>query len=127
MRSICKFQIWRNGELFRLEKGKSQAGPSRAAASRIRVPKRRGNCWNFPRDTQMRFVSRSLAGTPGIRCFCRAQRCGTEKPARAGARTRLKDFLNLLPLPRVQCAVADVGVSLDMDTPEDYKQLKVST
>jgi molybdenum cofactor cytidylyltransferase len=40
--------------------------------------------------------------------------------------TTLKDFLKLVPLPRVQCSVADAGLSLDMDTPEDYKQLKVS-
>jgi molybdenum cofactor cytidylyltransferase len=37
--------------------------------------------------------------------------------------TTLKDFLKLLPLPRVQCSVSDVGMSLDMDTPEDYKRL----
>ena len=41
--------------------------------------------------------------------------------------TTLKDFLKLLPLPRVQCSVSDVGMSLDMDTPEDYKRLKVFT
>jgi molybdenum cofactor cytidylyltransferase len=40
--------------------------------------------------------------------------------------TTLKDFLKLVPLPRVQCSVSDVGMSLDMDTPEDYKRLKVS-
>jgi len=39
----------------------------------------------------------------------------------------LKDFLKLLPLPHVQCSVADAGLSLDMDTPEDYKRLKIST
>jgi molybdenum cofactor cytidylyltransferase len=39
----------------------------------------------------------------------------------------LKDFLKHIPLPRVQCPVADVGLALDMDTPEDYKRLKVST
>jgi len=38
----------------------------------------------------------------------------------------LKDFLKLLSLPRVQCSVSDVGMSLDMDTPEDYKRLQVS-
>ncbi len=42
-----------------------------------------------------------------------------------GAAT-LKDFLNLAALPRVQCSVADPGLSLDMDTPEDYKQLQAS-
>jgi molybdenum cofactor cytidylyltransferase len=41
--------------------------------------------------------------------------------------TTLKDFLKLVPLPRVQCSVSDVGMSLDMDTPEDYKRLKIST
>ncbi len=35
----------------------------------------------------------------------------------------LKDFLNLTTAPRVQCSVADAGLSLDMDTPEDYKRL----
>jgi molybdenum cofactor cytidylyltransferase len=35
----------------------------------------------------------------------------------------LKDFLNLALSPRVQCPVADPGLSLDMDTPEDYKRL----
>lgn len=39
----------------------------------------------------------------------------------------LKDFLKLVPLPRVQCSMNDTGLSLDMDTPEDYKRLKVST
>jgi molybdenum cofactor cytidylyltransferase len=38
-----------------------------------------------------------------------------------------KDFLNLTTVPRVQCNVNDSGLSLDMDTPEDYKQLKAST
>ena len=38
----------------------------------------------------------------------------------------LKDFLKLTALPHVQCFVADAGLSLDMDTPEDYKRLKVS-
>jgi molybdenum cofactor cytidylyltransferase len=41
--------------------------------------------------------------------------------------TTLKEFLKLTALPRVQCSVADAGLSLDMDTPEDYKRLKVST
>ena len=39
----------------------------------------------------------------------------------------LKDFLKQVPLPRVQCSMTDAGLSLDMDTPEDYKRLKVST
>ena len=38
----------------------------------------------------------------------------------------LKDFLKLSPLPRVQCPVADARLSLDMDTPTDYKRLVVS-
>ena len=40
----------------------------------------------------------------------------------SGAAT-LKEFLKLCSLPRVQCPVADTGVPLDMDTPEDYKRL----
>ena len=39
----------------------------------------------------------------------------------------LKEFLELVPVPRVQCSVDDAGLSLDMDTPDDYKQLQVST
>jgi len=39
----------------------------------------------------------------------------------------LKDFLKLLPLPRVQCSIKDAGLSLDMDTPADYKRLHIST
>jgi len=42
-----------------------------------------------------------------------------------GAAT-LKDFLKLAKAPRVQCSVADAGLSLDMDTPEDYKRLSAS-
>ena len=38
----------------------------------------------------------------------------------------LKDFLKHIRLPRVQCAMTDAGLALDMDTPEDYKHLKVS-
>jgi molybdenum cofactor cytidylyltransferase len=38
----------------------------------------------------------------------------------------LKEFLKLTPLPRVQCSMTDAGLSLDMDTPEDYKRLKIS-
>jgi molybdenum cofactor cytidylyltransferase len=38
----------------------------------------------------------------------------------------LKDFLNLMTLPSVQCSVADPGLSLDMDKPEDYKRLQAS-
>jgi CTP:molybdopterin cytidylyltransferase MocA len=40
--------------------------------------------------------------------------------------TTLKDFLKLTPTPRVQCSMADAGLSLDMDTPEDYKRLTSS-
>ncbi len=39
----------------------------------------------------------------------------------------LKDLLKQIPVPRVQCAMTDAGLALDMDTPDDYKQLKVST
>lgn len=35
----------------------------------------------------------------------------------------LKEFLNLTDCPRIQCSVADTGLSLDLDTPEDYKRL----
>jgi len=38
----------------------------------------------------------------------------------------LKDFLKQIPVPCVQCAMTDAGLALDMDTPEDYKRLKVS-
>ena len=38
----------------------------------------------------------------------------------------LKDFLKLTTVPHVQCSVADAGLSLDMDTPEDYKRLSAS-
>ena len=40
--------------------------------------------------------------------------------------TTLKEFLKLVSLPRVQCSMNDAGLSLDMDTPEDYKRLKIS-
>jgi molybdenum cofactor cytidylyltransferase len=42
-----------------------------------------------------------------------------------GAAT-LKDFLKLTALPHVQCSVSDAGLSLDLDTPEDYKRLTAS-
>ena len=38
----------------------------------------------------------------------------------------LKDYLKLTTVPRVQCSVNDPGLSLDLDTPEDYKRLTVS-
>lgn len=38
----------------------------------------------------------------------------------------LKDFLKLTAAPRVQCSMADAGLTLDMDTPEDYKRLSAS-
>jgi molybdenum cofactor cytidylyltransferase len=44
----------------------------------------------------------------------------------SGAAT-LKDFLKLATTPNVQCLVTDAGLSLDMDTPEDYKRLHDST
>ena len=34
----------------------------------------------------------------------------------------LKEFLKLNPLPAVQYPVDDAGLSLDLDTPEDYKE-----
>ena len=40
----------------------------------------------------------------------------------SGAAT-LKDFLKLAPAPRVQCVTNDPGLTLDLDTPEDYKRL----
>jgi molybdenum cofactor cytidylyltransferase len=36
----------------------------------------------------------------------------------------LNDFLKLVALPRVQCPVPDAGLSLDLDTPVDYKRLQ---
>jgi len=44
----------------------------------------------------------------------------------SGAAT-LKDFLKHSARSRVQCPVADAGLSLDLDTPEDYKRLVIST
>jgi molybdenum cofactor cytidylyltransferase len=41
--------------------------------------------------------------------------------------TTLNEFLKRVPLPRVQYSVADAGLSLDMDTPEDYKRLQSFT
>jgi len=38
----------------------------------------------------------------------------------------LKEFLKLTLVPRIQCSVNDSGLSLDLDTPEDYKRLTVS-
>jgi molybdenum cofactor cytidylyltransferase len=38
----------------------------------------------------------------------------------------LKDFLKLVACRSVQCAVNDSGLSLDLDTPEDYKRAKAS-
>lgn len=45
---------------------------------------------------------------------------------KASGAASLKEFLKLCSLPRVQCPVLDAGVSLDMDTPEDYKRLTLS-
>jgi molybdenum cofactor cytidylyltransferase len=38
----------------------------------------------------------------------------------------LRDFLKQISCPSVKCRMADSGLALDMDTPEDYKRLKVS-
>ncbi|MDR3456745.1 MAG: nucleotidyltransferase family protein [Verrucomicrobiae bacterium] len=35
----------------------------------------------------------------------------------------LKDFLNLAECPNVQCVINDPSLTLDLDTPEDYKRL----
>jgi molybdenum cofactor cytidylyltransferase len=43
----------------------------------------------------------------------------------SGAAT-LKEFLNLVPLPGVQHVINDPGLTLDLDTPEDYKRLQAS-
>jgi molybdenum cofactor cytidylyltransferase len=51
---------------------------------------------------------------------------GAFQDLRSPVTATLKDFLKLSPLPRVQLTVADAGVSLDMDTPEDYKRLTIS-
>lgn len=40
----------------------------------------------------------------------------------SGAGT-LKDFLNLAAPPRVRCVINDPGLTLDLDTPEDYQRL----
>jgi CTP:molybdopterin cytidylyltransferase MocA len=45
-----------------------------------------------------------------------------EELKNSGAAT-LKEFLKLAATPCVQCSVTDDGLSLDMDTPEDYKRL----
>jgi molybdenum cofactor cytidylyltransferase len=36
----------------------------------------------------------------------------------------LKEFLNLAACPGVQCVINDPGLTLDLDTPEDYKRLQ---
>jgi molybdenum cofactor cytidylyltransferase len=45
------------------------------------------------------------------------------RDTRAGT---LKEFLKLVACRSVQCAVNDSGLSLDLDTPEDYKRAKAS-
>jgi molybdenum cofactor cytidylyltransferase len=52
-------------------------------------------------------------------------RAAFEQLKNSGAAT-LKDFLKLSAAARVLCSVADPGLSLDMDTPEDYKRLRIS-
>ena len=42
------------------------------------------------------------------------------------AATTLKDFLNLAAAARVQCVINDPGLTLDLDTPEDYKRAQAS-
>jgi molybdenum cofactor cytidylyltransferase len=37
----------------------------------------------------------------------------------------LKDFLKLIPCPTVQYPTNDIGLSLDVDTPEDYKEVLI--
>ena len=69
--------------------------------------------------------------------ICQPALGGREKhpvilPARAMADLKspaaadLKAFLKLTDCPRVLCPVADAGLSLDLDTPDDYKRLTVS-
>jgi molybdenum cofactor cytidylyltransferase len=48
-----------------------------------------------------------------------------EELKHSGAAT-LKDYLKLSARSHVQCPVADAGLSLDMNTPEDYKRLVIS-
>ncbi len=43
---------------------------------------------------------------------------------KSSAAATLKDFLKLAAAPRVQVEVDDSGLSLDLDTPEDYKRLQ---
>jgi CTP:molybdopterin cytidylyltransferase MocA len=38
----------------------------------------------------------------------------------------LKDFLKITVVPRAQCVINDPGLSLDLDTPADYKRLQDS-
>jgi molybdenum cofactor cytidylyltransferase len=52
-------------------------------------------------------------------------RAAFEQLKSSGA-ANLKDFLKLSTSSRVLCPVADPGLSLDMDTPEDYKRLVIS-
>jgi molybdenum cofactor cytidylyltransferase len=52
-------------------------------------------------------------------------RAALEQLKNSGA-ANLKEFLQLSVSPRVPCPVTDPGLSLDMDTPEDYKRLMVS-
>jgi len=42
---------------------------------------------------------------------------------KSAAAESLKEFLNLTDCPRIRCGAADTGLSLDLDTPEDYKRL----
>ena len=37
----------------------------------------------------------------------------------------LKTFLKHISCPLVKCPIADPGLALDLDTPEDYKQAKI--
>jgi molybdenum cofactor cytidylyltransferase len=52
-------------------------------------------------------------------------RTGIESLKRTQA-GNLRDFLKQIRCPSVKCPMADPGLALDMDTPEDYRQLKVA-
>ena len=83
-----------------------------------------------PNVRTIRAIPLSLRGGPAGRFEVRGEvylpRAAFAELKNTQAAT-LKDFLKQVPLPRVQCSMTDAGLSLDMDTPEDYKRLKVST
>ena len=101
---------------------KSPSGRLFSATSRICGWKRCAPCWSFSAGHPAAVCQPEFGGHARHPVLLPRPAFGELKQTQAKT---LKIFLKQISCPLVKCPIADPGLALDLDTPEDYKQAKI--